>query len=245
MNRITLNILRVAATAALGATAGLFCFKAHAAGAAHPALAFVDGRLAHATRIEAGKGAQSFLPRDTSGAFDSVSVQMDADVVLKSGPAYVVRVRTETNLQKYVQVMRVGAALNIATTGSYSTRTPVKIEIAAPSLMKLDASGTGHLLLEGKFVSPLIVDAEGAWQLEGQGAVPSLTLRLHDSSTAALGEFSARDVDVKGGTTGAVTLFARDRVTASLPNTAGVLVQGHPGKLEVHDMPESRLRIAP
>lgn len=235
-------LIRGAIVVGLGMAAGCFAFHSEAAplGTASigtPALtappkprplAFVNGKLAHPSRIEEGVGAPVLLPRDTNGAFDSVSLGMDAQLVVKVGPQYDVQVSTERNLQKYVQAVRMGPELLISTTGSYDTHYPVKVVITVPALKELELSGNGKAELSGNFGKSLTVSAEGGWALSGTGAVDALALTVSDTSTAALNGFKTHDLTLHGGTSGAVAVYANGTLNGEMTGSAALAVYGHP-----------------
>ena len=241
------GLLRTAAIIGLGIAAGCLAFRSDAASthATGPGqLVFVNGKLAHATRIEEGAGVPDYMPRDTNGAFSVVSLEMDAQVLLKVGPKYEVRVSTERNLQKYIQTTRVGAQLLISTTGSYSTRNPVKVEISVPSLTELDVSGNGRVQLQGDFGQALAVDEEGGWVLTGKGQVRALDLTVSDSSSVSLAEFDARDITVRGSSSAALTLHARESIRGDLQGHPAVTVYGQPVRHALNLGKGGTLRLA-
>lgn len=241
MNFPSRALIQGAIVVGLGLAAGCFAFHSDAApsstslGLASMSapvkpqpLAFVNGKLAHPTRIEEGVGAPAFMPRDTGGAFDSVSIEMDAQVVVKVGSGYDVQVSTERNLQKYVQAVRVGPSLLISTSGSYATHYPVKVVITVPALKELDLTGNGKTEFTGNFGHTLDVSAEGGWVLSGTGAVEALALTLSDTSSAALSGFKAHDLTLHGGTSGALSVYANGALNGELTGSAALSVYGHP-----------------
>jgi hypothetical protein len=241
MNFPSRALIRGAIVVGLGLAAGCFAFHSDAAPSSPslglaamnaPAkprpLAFVNGKLAHPTRIEEGVGAPAFMPRDTNGAFESVSIEMDAQVVVKVGSGYDVQVSTERNLQKYVQAVRMGPSLLISTTGSYATHYPVKVVITVPALKELDLTGNGKAEFTGNFGRALDVSAEGGWTLSGAGSVDALALTLSDTSSAALSGFKAHDLTLHGGTSGATSVFASGALNGELTGLAALSVYGHP-----------------
>jgi hypothetical protein len=249
MNFPARALIRIAAVAALGLAAGALAFHSDAAtapslGAVPRPLALVNGKLVHATRIEEGVGEPSFLPRDTNGQFSSVSLEMDAQVLIKAGPSYGVQVSTERNLQKYVQAVRVGSSLMISTTGSYSTRHPVIVEITVPSLTELDLTGNGSARIEGDFGRNMAVEAEGAWLIAGKGRVDSLALRLSEKSTVALEHLKTLDIELHGATSGSLAVSAGHSVTGELAGHPSVVVYGHPARRDIKVGQGGTLRFA-
>jgi hypothetical protein len=242
-------LIRIAVAAALGLAAGALAFHSDAAtapllGAAPHPLALVNGKLVHATRIEEGVGEPSFLPRDTNGQFSSVSLEMDAQVLIKAGASYGVKVSTERNLQKYVQAVRVGSSLMISTTGSYSTRRPVIVEITVPSLTEVNLTGNGEVQIDGDFGRKLAVEAEGTWAVTGKGRVDSLALNLGERSSATLENLKTLDLQMQGATSGSLTVEAARSVTGELGGHPTVVVYGHPGRRGIKVGQGGTLRFA-
>jgi Putative auto-transporter adhesin, head GIN domain len=248
MNLSARSLLTVAVVVALGLAAGVLAFRSEAAtptfsGAPLP-LALVNGKLVHATRIEEGLGEPAFLPRDTDGQFSSVSLEMDAQVIVKAGSSYSVQVSTERNLQKYVQAVRVGSSLMISTNGSYSTRHPVIVEITVPSLTELDLTGNGHAEIDGDFGHDMTLEAEGAWVITGRGHVESLTLNLSEKSTAALEHLNTLDIQLHGATSGSLAVSAGRAVTGELSGHPSMVVYGHPARRDIKVGQGGALRFA-
>jgi hypothetical protein len=169
---------------------------------------------------------------------------MDAQVLIKAGPSYGVQVSTERNLQKYVQAVRVGSSLMISTTGSYSTRHPVIVEITVPSLTELDLTGNGSARIEGDFGRNMAVEAEGAWLIAGKGRVDSLALRLSEKSTVALEHLKTLDIELHGATSGSLAVSAGHSVTGELAGHPSVVVYGHPARRDIKVGQGGTLRFA-
>ena len=128
-------------------------------------LAFLLGGLAVALLYEFdGFGGSSNSTTDGSGvsatqvrdvaAFDSVELAGSNNVVIRVGEKQSVVVRADDNLLDRVTTTVQSGELVIANTpGSFTTKSPMSVEVAVPTLNALTLTGNGNMVVDSSLPS--------------------------------------------------------------------------------------------
>jgi hypothetical protein len=108
------------------------------------------------------------------------------------------------------------------------------LEISAPDLGKIDASGTSAFALEGLRSSRLEINLSGASSVSGSGSVDDLDLALSGASSVNLDGVSAQRVRVQGSGAGAITVrSAGGAVEGELSGAVNLRIGGTPASIRV------------
>ena len=141
--------------------------------------------------------------------FTAVTMAGDASVSILVGSPQQVVVSADDNLLSTVKTTVSGGTLAVATPGSFTARSPMRVSITVPRIDALRLSGTGDLTATG---STRALDAT----LDGTGAM-------------RLSGLVARDVHATLSGTGAIDVTATRTLEASVPGTGQITYNGRPG----------------
>jgi hypothetical protein len=176
-----------------------------------------------------GSGNQVTENRQFSD-FSSVSVSSGFAFVVTESDSYSVKTITDDNIQNYVQVSKSGDTLSVGLKPGYGISTStLRVEIAMPSLNRLELSGGVHGSAEG-FVSTnnFEIDASGGSVVQIQGKANDLIVNGSGGSQLNLSDFSVRNayVNLSGGTQAEIS--PSGRIDANLSGGSQLYYSGNP-----------------
>jgi hypothetical protein len=118
--------------------------------------------------------------------------------------------------------------------GTWSGGGQAVLEISAPDLKKVAASGTSAFALEGLKTDRFEVDLSGASSVSGSGTVGYLVLALSGASSVDLDRVQAQTARIEGSGAGAVTVHsAGGTVEGELSGAVNLRVTGTPSSVRV------------
>jgi len=174
-----------------------------------------------------GSGTPATQARHVA-AFSSVALAGSSDVTIHAGAAQSVVAHADDNLLGQVTTQVRGGTLVIGTKGSFTTSSPMTVEIGVPSLQALALSGSGALTasnIQGPRVS---VRLSGSGAVHASGTVTHLDVSVGGSGDAQLGRLTARDVHAAASGSGQIVTHATDTLHASATGSGTIIYTGHP-----------------
>jgi hypothetical protein len=177
-----------------------------------------------------GSGVAATQSRDVP-AFTGVELAGTNDVTVHVGGKQSVVVRADDNLIGRVSTRVETGDLVIGTTGSFSTRSPMSVDVSVPSLAALKLSGSGIVAVDGVDSRSLTVTLSGSGVVRGSGAADRLTVGVSGSGDAALGQLTARDVHAVVRGSGRIDVTATKSLDASVPGSGAIFYGGDPMKV--------------
>jgi Putative auto-transporter adhesin, head GIN domain len=165
-------------------------------------------------------------------AFDSVELGGSNTVTIHVGGKRSVLVRADDNLVNRVTTQVRGGTLAVGNSpGSFTTRTPMGVELTMPRLAALTLSGSGVVSATGIDEPVLTVRLTGSGVLHATGHTRSLHVALTGSGDAQLEQLVARDARVVVSGSGRVVLTAKHSLFASVPGTGVIVYGGNPERV--------------
>jgi Putative auto-transporter adhesin, head GIN domain len=161
-------------------------------------------------------------------AFSSVALAGSSDVIIHAGAAQSVVVHADDNLLGRVTTQVRAGTLVIGTRGSFTTSSPMTVEVSVPSLQALALSGSGALTasnIQGPRVS---VRLSGSGAVRASGTVTRLEVSVGGSGDAELGQLAARDVHAAVSGSGRIVTHAANTLQASVPGSGTIVYSGNP-----------------
>jgi Putative auto-transporter adhesin, head GIN domain len=107
-------------------------------------------------------------------------------------------VHADSNLLGNVTTRVVAGTLIIDTTGSFTTKSRMNVEVSVPLLTALTLSGSGQVSVTGIDAPQLTVSLPGSGTVYAGGTVTQLDVTLDGSGLAQLDNLAARDVRAVG-----------------------------------------------
>jgi Putative auto-transporter adhesin, head GIN domain len=168
------------------------------------------------------RAVASFTALDLGGSNDVT--------VIVGGPQSVV-VHADSNLVNRVTTGVVAGTLIVGDTGSFTTRTPMSVDITVPSLTALNLSGDGQISVTGINARQLAVTVSGSGLLSAAGTVTWLDVTLSGDGQAQLSQLTASDVHAVLTGSGLIQVSATTSLDAAVPGTGAIMYSGNPPQL--------------
>lgn len=160
--------------------------------------------------------------------FSSLDLKGSNNVTVVIGGRQSVVVHADSNLIRHVTTRVVAGTLVVGTTGSFTTRTPMSVEVSVPSLAAVKLSGSGNISVNRIDEPRLTVTLSGSGVVYTNGTTAQLDVTLGGSGLARLNDLVARDVHAVITGSGLIRVTATARLTASVPGTGSIIYSGNP-----------------
>lgn len=203
-------------------------------------LAFLLGGLTVATLYESnvfegssssgtqGSGVAVTQTRDLP-SFTSVELAGNNNVVVRIGKKQSVVVKADDNLIDRVTTKVQSGTLVVGNTrGSFSTKSPMRVELTVPTLDALTLAGNGNIVVDGIAAESLEVDLPGNGTLTGSGTATRLQVTVSGSGVARFTELVANKVQASVSGSGSIFLTATKSLRASVSGSGAILYTGDP-----------------
>jgi Putative auto-transporter adhesin, head GIN domain len=160
--------------------------------------------------------------------FSSVDLAGSSNVIVVAGGRQSVVVHADSNLIRDVTTRVAAGTLVIGTTGSFTTRSPMSVEVSVPSLAAVTLSGSGKISVTGIDAPRLTMTLPGSGRLDASGTVANLDVTLGGSGLAQLGNLTARDVHAVVAGSGLIRVTATASLNAAVTGSGAIIYSGNP-----------------
>ena len=160
--------------------------------------------------------------------FGSLDLAGSNNVTVAVGGRQSVVVHADSNLLRYVTTRVVSGTLVIGTTGSFTTKSPMSVEVSVPSLAAVTLSGSGQIAVTGIDAPRLTVTLPGSGALYASGTVTRLDVTLGGSGLAQLDNLAARDVHAVVAGSGLIRVTATADLNAAVTGSGAIVYSGNP-----------------
>jgi hypothetical protein len=175
-----------------------------------------------------GSGVPTTQARDVA-AFNSVELAGSNNVVIRVGEKQSVLVKADDNLIDRVTTEVQSGKLIVANTpGSFTTNSPMSVEVTVPTLNALTLSGSGNILVDGIKAESLKVDLPGSGTLTGNGTATRLDVTVSGTGVVQFTQLVAEDVQAAVSGSGSVFITATKSLDASVSGSGAILYAGNP-----------------
>jgi hypothetical protein len=164
-------------------------------------------------------------------SFRSVELAGANVVTVRVGGKQAVAVRGDDNLIRFITTRVTSGKLVVDQTRSFSTKSPMGVQVTVPALGAVTLSGSGVLTVDGVRGSEFTVHVPGSGLLIAAGAVSRLDARLSGSGDVRLQELTARDVTASVSGSGRLQVYAGRTLDASLSGSGAIFYSGSPAKV--------------
>jgi hypothetical protein len=149
-----------------------------------------DGNSANGPQL-VGSGNAATEAREV-GEFAEISVSSAIKLDVTVGPAAAIAVTADDNILPHVKVEVSGDRLKIYVDESYSSKLGVKVQMAAPVLRGLRASGAAKTTVNDARGERFRLGLSGASECRWKGEVDALAMKLDGGSHAAISGSAGR-----------------------------------------------------
>jgi hypothetical protein len=174
-----------------------------------------------------GSGAAATQSR-VLATFSSLDLAGSNNVTVVVGGRQSVVVHADSNLMRNVTTRVVAGTLVIGTTGSFTPRSPMSVEVSVPSLAAVELSGSGEISVTGIDAPRLTVTLPGSGAFYAGGTVTALDVTLGGSGLAQLDNLVARDVHAVVTGSGLIRVTATTSLNAAVSGSGAIIYSGSP-----------------
>ena len=160
--------------------------------------------------------------------FTAVELAGASNVSVQVGDRQRVAVRGDDNLLGHVRTTVRSGTLVIATTGSFSTRAPMRVYVAVPELVRVSLSGSGNVIVDGVKSSSFTATLPGSGTMLVDGHTQHLDASLPGSGEMTMHGLVAQAVEVQLSGSGEVQVYATRSLDAAVSGSGSVIYAGNP-----------------
>jgi hypothetical protein len=188
------------------------------------------GRRDSDSSTTVGSGVTSSETR-TVPPFDGVELAGGNIVRVVAGPKQAVVVHADSNLLDRVTTQVQGGRLVIGQVGSFTTHSPMSVDVTVPSLSVVTLSGSGIVTASGIDAKRLTLALPGSGVPRASGRVERLDATLDGSGDAQLQSLTAREAHASVGGSGRILVNATDSLDAHVSGSGAILYTGNPAQV--------------
>lgn len=178
-----------------------------------------------------GSGAAATQTR-TLPAFAAVDLAGANNVTVHvGGTQQAVTVLGDDNLIEYVTTTVQDGRLAIGQSRSFTTKSPMSVEVTVPALDAATLSGAGVLIVDGVEADHFTVHAPGSGVLSVTGTTTILDATLSGSGDVRLDTLAARDATATVSGSGRIQVNAGHKLDATVSGTGVIVYRGEPTEL--------------
>ena len=175
-----------------------------------------------------GSGVPVTQARDVA-SFTSVELAGSNNVVVRVGASQSVVVKADDNLVDRVTTeVKSGALVIGKTPGSFSTKSPMSVEVTVPRLNALTLTGSGNIVGDDIEAESLKVDLPGSGTLTGTGTATRLDVTVGGSGVVQFTQLVAKDVRAAVSGSGSIFITATNSLDASISGSGAIVYMGNP-----------------
>ena len=175
-----------------------------------------------------GFGVAATQSREVA-AFNSVELAGSNNLVVHVGEKQSVVVRADDNLLDRVTTEVQSGKLVVANTpGSFTTKSPMSVEVNVPTLDALMLTGSGNIVVNNIEADSLKVILPGSGTLAGNGTATRLDVTVSGSGTVQFPRLVANDVRARVSGSGTILVAVTKSLDASVSGSGAILYAGNP-----------------
>ena len=149
--------------------------------------------------------------------------------MIRVGEKQSVVVKADDNLLDRVTTEVQSGKLVIANTpGSFTTKSPMSVELNVPTLNALTLTGSGNIVVSNIEADSLKVTLPGSGTLTGSGTATRLDVTVGGSGTVQFPRLVANDVRALVSGSGTIFITATEGLDASVSGSGSILYAGNP-----------------
>jgi hypothetical protein len=162
-------------------------------------------------------------------SFTSVELSGSNDVVVRIGESQSVVVKADDNLIDRVTTdVQSGTLIIDNAPGSFSTKSPMSVEVTVPALSALTLTGSGNIVVDDIAAESFRAELPGSGTLTGSGTATRLEVTVSGSGVVHFTELVAKDAQAAVSGSGSIFVTVTERLDASVSGSGAVVYTGDP-----------------
>jgi putative autotransporter adhesin-like protein len=164
--------------------------------------------------------------------FHGVELAGANNILIHVGGKRSVVVKADDNLIHRVTTTVQSGELVVANRpGSFTTKSPMSVDVTVPTLTTLRLSGSGNLVVDGIDAGSLKVSLPGSGTLTGSGTATRLDVTIDGSGMVQFTRLVAGDARAAVNGSGTIFLTATDSLAASVAGSGAIVYAGNPSNV--------------
>ena len=181
-----------------------------------------------------GSGMPVTEVRDVA-PFTSIELVGSNNVVVRVGEEQTVVVKADDNLiDRVTTEVQSGELIIGSTPGSFSTKSPMSVEVTVPTLDAVTLAGSGNMAVDGIDAESLRADLPGSGTLSGSGTATHLNVTVGGSGAVQFARLVADVVHAAVSGSGSIFITATKSLDAAVSGSGVIVYAGNP-----HDVTRS------
>jgi hypothetical protein len=177
-----------------------------------------------------GSGTAKSETRDVA-QFRRVVFNGSAKVNITIGQPQQLTISGDDNILPLIDTAVTGDELTIGSHGSYSPKTPLRIDITVPSLGAFALNGSGDVHITGLNEKDLKVVIRGSGDLKADGSVETIDASIKGSGNLDLVNVATKNATISIAGSGDATVNATEALDASIAGSGDIKYKGNPPKV--------------
>lgn len=160
--------------------------------------------------------------------FSRVDLMGSNNVTVMVGGKQSVVIHADNNLIDRVTTRVLAGTLVIGNKGSFTTKSPMSVEVRVPSLAAMTLNGTGTISASGINASRLVMTLSGVGTFNASGTATHLVVAVNGLGQARLSHLAARDVHAVINGSGQIRVTASKSLQAVINGSGTIIYSGNP-----------------
>ena len=191
-----------------------------------------------------GSGVRKVEKRELS-PFTSISTDGAFEIDVVCQQPQTLEIEGDDNLLPMISTQVSNGVLRINNSGSYSTRTPMKIKISVPNIEGITANGAGTIELSRLKNDKFDIDSNGAPTIRVSGESKELKIDANGAGHVDAHKLRASRAEVGSRGVAKVEVFASDVLNVTISGPSQVIYDGDPEVSQTVNGPGSVQRRDP
>jgi len=176
-----------------------------------------------------GSGVKKTISRPVSN-FHSINSSGVFNIKFRQGKA-AVKITGDDNLIDFVITEVINDSLNIFIKKSYSSKSPIGINISSPEVESMTISGASHIELASIKLSSLVLNLLGSTDLYADGEVSRLVLNVNGTGDVRSKSLAADFVTINAQGAADIQVTANKELDVTVSGVGDIVFYGKPQKI--------------
>lgn len=177
------------------------------------------------------------------GDFTRLRVSGSIDIEFSRARKTSVVVEADDNIIPLIDTLVHGDELEIKSHQPYSSKHAVRVILTAPTLGRIQISGSGNADLRDIAADRFVASVSGSGDLRAAGAVKQITVDLSGSGNITMSKLKSADATVSLSGSGNVDVNASASLDATIAGSGNVRCSGNPGTVHKDVTGSGRVQV--
>lgn len=163
--------------------------------------------------------------------FSKIFSDLSAEILFQAAPRFEVILQGDDNILPLISTQVKDNQLVLTASGDYMSRNDLKITVFAPFITRFEGVGSGDVRLQELRTETLELLMSGSGDMEANGTVAELNVRLNGSGDLNLADLQAKKCSLALEGSGDISVFASSQFKGEIAGSGDVSIHGKPAKI--------------